>query len=303
MKQPADVENNDTDSCTDLFRAVAAAEPADGSAQCYQRDVLSWRAAFAVAHGGLRHGGCQHFGRHVCQCAGHGAPQWHDLSAALHGLHPGLCGCGLRAAARLLQAGPHQHICLPRPAAGPAQLPEWCVVLPAVEDGRVGREVLRGLHDTTAVRVRRTRCAVRGERRGNGDAHLALHAAGWGAHARLHRRLPDHLPVHVPSPYYLYGDVAAGIVGGQRPADCDGRRAQPCLRLRRLVVASELLETAAQRCLHRHRDDGARPGHDAEEPHLPHAARGTEGHVQLRCGLPACQLPLPRPRCAAGTSG
>ena len=67
-------------------------------------------------------------------------------------------------------------------------------------------------------------------------------------------------------------------------------------------VSRQNLEAVSQLCVHSYRDDRSRPGHDAEEPHLSHPARGPKGYVYLWLRFRSCQPSVSLFRCLACTT-
>ena len=188
-------------------------------------------------------------------------------------------------------------------AVGRKVVQDGRLVLSLVEDDGGGGEILRGLHPASALRARRGGRSVLAYGARDGDAHLALYPKGRHQDPGVDGFLPDHLHVCRSHPHHLSGGGCPGHDAcGSHPGDSP-RQSFAHLRLRRLGVEAEFLETVSERRVRGHRDDGTGSGHDAEESYLQVAAGGAEGCVHLWFRLCARQSALSESGCAADDAG
>ena len=156
-----------------------------------------------MVYGGFRNGGGLYFGNQFRERARHGDENGHDLFADVPRLHLGLLCRGFRVAAHILQIQVHDNLFLPATAVGPAVLPYGGGLFPALEDDGRSREILRGVHHLTGVRVRRGGPSLPCDGSRHGGTHLALHPAGRSKNTGVDGFVSDILSFCGSPPYYI----------------------------------------------------------------------------------------------------
>ena len=240
-----------------------------------QRGLLPRRPAVAMAGGGLRHDRRFALGCHVHVGARRRLQWCLDLYAAGAGLCARLCGDRAGAAAALLQAQPHIDLHLPRPALRCPKREDGGPVFHHKPPAGVGAEDVPGGVRALRVCVPRLGRALLGAGGGVYRHHPALHFPRRYQDGGVDRHAADHFPAG-----------RGGGYGGGRPQQAGHEpagTAAPLVRPRLYTYVRDrpdstqvLGEAVGGRHVHHHYDDGPGPGHDAEEPHLPHAARRAE---------------------------
>ena len=252
-----------------------------------------------MVYGGFRHDrGCD-LGRDFHLGAGLGRRRFLLLHADGRRFHRRAAGRRVPAHPDLLPPPGGVALRIPRRALRHPLAPYRGMVLLRVEDAGCRAACLRGLRRHATAGFQPLRATVLAQCAGDDALRLALYAARGCQVAHLDGYAQDFLPGGQPRAVdRLHHAGARHVVRRNDPRGCRVALFAGVF-LRRSLLRPLFLEDVP--CGRRAADlhDGARPGHDAAEPELRHAARFAEKHRPDGRQPDIRHLPVPRAGCAA----